>query len=331
MDYVRFGNSGMRVSRYCLGCMEFPNRLDEEGARQVVHGALDAGINFFDTANSYGASEEVLGRLLQGKRHEVIVATKFWARQGPRPNERGCSRVHLMQALETSLKRLRTDYVDLYQLHHPDADTPVEETLSTLDALVKQGKVRYIGVSNHYAWQIAHMLGVSALHDWEPVVSLQCRYNICDRAIENETIHFTQRFNIAVMAYGPLARGILTGKYRRGEPVPEGTAAARFDFVRRDLTDELFDLLDVLGEIAAKYGCKLHQLAIAWILSKPFVTTPILGGWRPEHFRDLYEAYALKVAPEDIERIDALSLRYRYRDFHNQRVVQGAPPAFNRW
>ena len=331
MDYVRFGNSGMEVSRYCLGCMDFAVRLEEREADRVLGEAFEFGINFLDTSDSYGASEEVLGRLLKGRRHEIILATKFWARTDKRPNSRGCSRVHLMQAVEQSLSRLQTDYIDLYQLHHPDVHTPIEETLSTLDALVKQGKVRYFGVCNHYAWQMAHMLGVSARHNWEPLVSLQCRYNLCDRVIENETIHFTRRFNIATMTYGPLHRGILTGKYKRGEPIPEDSFLSRSKLYQETLTDDLFEFLDGLQVVADKYNCKMHQLAMAWVLSRPFVTTPILGGSKPEHFQDLYQAYDLQIAPEDLERIDQRSRKYRYQDFSNQSFVQGARHALNWW
>ncbi len=333
MQYVKFGNAGIEVSKLCLGCMDFAVRLDEQVAARVVDTALDQGINFLDTADSYkqGESEEVLGRILKGKRDQIILATKFWVRMYDRPNGGGCSRVHLMQAVEDSLRRLQTDYIDLYQLHHPDHNTSVEETLSTLDALVKQGKVRYVGVSNHYAWQMAHMLGVSALHNWEPLVSIQCRYNILDRVVENETAPFAQRFNIAMMTYGPLARGILTGKYRRGQEPPEGSWLAQSKSQRAQLTDEVFNILDELQKMADKYGILINQLAMAWVLSKPYVTTPILGGSKPEHFEQVYNTVDLEIDPDDLQRIDELSASYRYRRFANQPIVQGAPLALNRW
>jgi len=333
MDYLRFGSSGLEVSRLCLGCMDFAERLDEAEARQVLDSALDHGVNFLDTADAYGRghNEEVLGRLLKGRRHEVVLATKLWVKMEKRPNRGGCSRIHMLRACEESLTRLQTDYIDLYQLHHPDPDTPVEETLATLDTLVKQGKVRYIGVANHYAWQMAHMLGLSALHGWEPIISIQCRYNILDRVVETETLPFCQRFNVATMIYGPLDRGVLTGKYRRGEPMPEGSWLARYKRGQQELTDEVFDLLDQLQAIAGKYGILLNQLAMAWLLSKPSVTSAIMGGSRPEHFDQLYGVPDLEIEPADLARIDELSAPWRYRPFANQHVVGGAPPALNRW
>jgi aryl-alcohol dehydrogenase-like predicted oxidoreductase len=333
MEYTKFGNAGIEVSRLCLGCMDFAERLDEAEAAGVVEAALEAGVNFLDTADAYGRghNEEVVGRLIKARRDEIILATKFWVKMYRRPNGGGCSRGHILQAVEDSLRRLQTDYIDLYQLHHPDPNTPVEEVLGTLDTLVKQGKVRYVGVSNHYAWQVAHMLGAAALHGWEPPVSLQCRYNILDRVIENETAPFCGRFHIATMIYGPLDRGVLTGKYRRGEEPPEGSWLARNKRAREQLTDEVFDVLDQLQEIAAKYGIRMNQLAVAWLLAKPVVTSVIMGGSRPEHFEQLYGACELKIDPEDVQRIDDISTPYRYRPFVNQPIAQGPELALNRW
>jgi len=313
--------------------MDFPSRLDEAECARVLDTALDNGVNLLDTADVYGhgESEEVLGRILKGKRDQVILATKFYARMHDRPNAQGCSRVYIMQALEDSLRRLQTDHIDLYQMHHPDSNTPVEEVLSTLDALVKQGKIRYVGVSNHYAWQMAHMLGVSALHKWEPLVSIQCRYNIVDRAVESETIPFVQRFNIAMMVYGPLEGGILTGIYRRGEEPAQESRVARLRKYRGKLTEEVFGILDQLREIADKHQIGMNQLAAAWLLSKPCVTTVIMGGSKPEHFEHLYPVTDLKIDPADLARIDEISEPWRYIPFHNQRVVEGAPVALNRW
>lgn len=333
MEYIKFGNAGIEVSRLCLGCMDFAERLEEAEAARVLDTALDHGVNFLDTADAYGLgrNEEVVGRILKGKRHRVVLATKFWVvMDREQKNTGGCSRLHIIEAVEASLRRLQTDTIDLYQLHHPDPLTPVEETIGTLDTLVKQGKIRYWGVANHYAWQMAHLLGVAALGRWEPPVSLQCRYNILDRAVETETVPFCQRFNIATMIYGPLDRGILTGKYRRGEPVPEGSWLDRYKRGQEELTDEVFDILDELTAIADKHGIRMNQLAIAWLLTKPVVTSVILGGSRPEHFEQLYGVFDIQLAPEDIARIDELSEHYRYRPFANQSIVQGAPLALNR-
>ena len=334
MDYVRFGNSGLEVSRLCLGCMDFAERLDEKEAAGVLDAALEAGINFLDTADAYGRghNEEVVGRLIKGRRDDFVVATKFWVKMEPgKRNRGGCSRIHLMRAVEDSLRGLQTDRIDLYMLHHPDPDTPAEETLSTLDTLVKQGKVRYWGVSNHYAWQMAHYLGLCALHHWEPLISIECRYNIFDRVVENETAHFCRRFNIATMTYGPLDRGILTGKYRRGAPIPEGSFLDKFKRGQDKLTDELFDARDQLEAIAARHGILLNQLAVAWLLAKPVVTSVIIGGSRPEHFEQLHGCCDIKLEPDDIAAIDKLTLPWRYGPFTNQHVAQGTPLALNRW
>jgi len=333
MQYVRFGNAGIEVSRLALGCMDFPVKQDEATCQRILDQALDKGVNLLDTADTYGngESEKVLGKILKGKRDRIILATKFWANLERRPNGGGCSRVHIIQALDDSLKRLKTDYVDLYQLHHPDAKTPVEETISTLDTLVKQGKIRYYGVSNHYAWQMAHMLGVSALHNWEPLVSVQCRYNIIDRAVESEIVPFVQRFNIATMIYGPLNGGILTGEYRKGEALPEDTRVGTHKRYQRKLTDETYELLDKLKEIAGRYGLSTANLAFAWLLSKPCVTTVLMGGSKPEHFEAVYGVEEIAIEPADIERIDTLSEKWRYIPFHNQSVVEGAPLGLNWW
>jgi len=332
MEYAKFGNSGIQVSRLCLGFMDLPNRVEEDEAIGVVHAALDHGINFIDCADAYGRGhgEEVLGRALKGHRDDVVLATKFWVRMGKGPNTGGCSRLHIMQAVEASLRRLQTDYIDLYMLHHPDPNTPVEETLSTLDTLVKQGKVRYIGVCNHYAWQMAHMLGVSALHNWEPLVCIQCRHNIIDRVIENETVPFCERFDIATMIYGPLCGGLLTGLYQRDKPLPEGARYGRSESaIEQEGGQNFFDILEELEEIAGEYGIELTDIAYAWLLAKPYVTSVIIGGSRAEHYQALWDVVEVELDSEDIERIDELSEARRYRPFANQGVIQGAPLALN--
>jgi len=335
MQYVKFGNAGIVVSRLCLGAMNFPEVLDDQEAQALVDEAIDHGVNFIDTADAYGRgkSEEQLGRILPPpKRDKVIVATKFWVVMDPSDrNTGGCSRYHIMRAVEASLRRLQTDRIDLYQLHHPDPETPIEETLSALDALVQQGKVRYIGVCNHYAWQVAHALGVSALHNWEPFVSLQVRYNILDRAIECEIVHFCQRFNVAIMGYGPLDGGVLTGKYERGKPIPPGSRLDQIKAWQAWLTDQVFDILDELKQIAAKYGIGLNQLAVAWTLAKPFLTTPILGGKSANHFRPMYGLCEFQLDPADVARIDELSADFVWKPFENQPIVGGPSLALNRW
>ena len=328
MEYVQFGSSGLEVSKLCLGAMNFPNTCDRETAKSIFETAIEHGVNFIDTADSYRASEEVMGEVLQEHYDELVITTKVYQLPRGRPGGGRNSRLRIIKALEDSLRKLKRDHVDLYQLHHPDPITPIEETLSALDRLVQDGKVRCLGVANHYAWQAAHMLGVSALHNWEPIVSMQCRYNIFDRVIENETVPCAQRFNLATMTYGPLHGGILTGKYKRGEAAPEGS---RFAGKQGEeyLTDETFDLLDELQNIADNNGMQLNQLAMKWVLSKDFVTTPIIGGSRPEHFEPMYEIFDLEVDPEDLARIDEMSEKYRYQPFGNQPVVSGPPRGLN--
>jgi aryl-alcohol dehydrogenase-like predicted oxidoreductase len=335
MRYVKFGNTGIMVSRLCLGAMEFPDTLEETEAVALLDEALDSGVNFVDTADAYGrgSSEEFLGRALTPeKRDKIILATKCWVvMKPPDPNTGGCSRYHIIQAVEDSLRRMNTDRIDLYQLHHPHPETPVEETLSTLDALVKQGKLRYIGVCNYFAWQVAHALGVSALHHWEPFASMQVRYNLLDRGIERETVPFCRRFNLAIMGYGPLDGGVLTGKYRRGEPIPEGSRVSKIKSMQEQLTDRTFDILDELTAMGAKYDLALNQLAIAWVLAKSFLTTPILGGKKPEHFRPMYGLCEVPLDPADIARIDEITQHTIYRPYSNQPMVDGSSLALNRW
>lgn len=333
MEYVKFGNAGVRVSRLCLGAMTFPETCDRQTSIDIVHEALDNGINFIDTANYYAnfESETVLGKALEGRRNRVVLATKFYATVWRGPNGRGCSRFHFMQSVEDSLRRLRTDWIDLLQLHHPGPNTPAEEVMSALDALVKQGKVRYIGVANHYAWQFVHLLGICSVNGWEPPVSLQCRYNLTDRVVENESLPMCRRFNVATMLYGPLDGGILTGKYKRGEEPPEGSRAAESKVFQEMLNEEVFDILDVLREVAEKYDAGMNQIALKWLLSRPGATCPIIGGSRPQHFRDMYELDEIEVDQEDLDRLTEASECRRYRDHMNQPIVGGPPPALNRF
>jgi aryl-alcohol dehydrogenase-like predicted oxidoreductase len=340
MEYTRFGNAGIVVSRFCWGAMSFLEREDEAGAMRMVHEALDAGINFFDTADGYGEgkSEEVLGKALKRKRDHVIIATKLWYHMYREDkNGRGCGRYHMLRAVDDSLRRLGTDRIDLYMLHHPDRDASIEETLSTLDALVRQGKVRYIGVANHYAWQMAHMLGVAAQYHWEPIVSVQCRFNPFDRSMENETMHFCRRFNIAATIYGPLSGGILSGKLRRGQPLPDGSRIGSYGFSNLlklpPLQDEsiIYDVLEGMEAIARKYDVGINQLTMKWILSKDWITCPILGGTRSEHFSAMYNIFDIQIDPVDFEEIDRLTEPFRYVPFKNQAIVEGAGEQRNWW
>lgn len=321
MQYVRFGNTGMTVSRLCLGTMMFSRRLDYPASARVLAEALDAGINFVDTAESYGESEDFLGRALaeSGKRGDLFLATKVYTSRAAAGRAARNSRANILHSLDRSLALLRTDRVDLYQLHHPDPDAPAEESLAALDAAVKAGKVRYVGVSNHYAWQMAHLLGLARLHRWDPLVSIQCRYNVIDRTVETETVPFARKFNVALMAYAPLAGGVLTGKYARTQAPPDAGRAANDPKLQRTLkNDKVFAALDALRPIAERNSVDLSQLALLWLLSKPHVTCPILGGSTPEQYRPFYAVADKRLSPEDVAAVDALSADFVYRPFENQ-------------
>ncbi|HTL30538.1 MAG TPA: aldo/keto reductase [Tepidisphaeraceae bacterium] len=327
MQCVQFGNTEMNVSRLCLGTMTFSRKLDLDASRQVVDEALDRGINFIDTAESYDDSEEFLGQILQGRRDKIYLATKIFRQRAGEQHGRN-SRENITHSLERSLRLLKTDRVDLYQLHHPDPETPLDETLATLDAFVKQGKIRYVGVCNHYAWQMATMIERAQRFEFDPIISIQARYNILDRAIEMEMVPMAMRYNLAMMAYAPLGSGLLSGKYKRGEPVPPGSRGTEDTKLQKTLTNpKVFDAIDQLNEIARRNNVTLTQLAILWILAKPYLTTPIVGGSKPEHFRMIYDIADKRLPDTDISEVDELSAGFIYREFQNQAMKEGAPLA----
>jgi len=334
MQYVQYGNAGIEVSRLCLGAMTFYERMSEAEATALVRQCLDRGLNFIDTADSYGegASEAFLGRALRGVRDQVIIATKAYASQylGRRRVANG-SRHHLLQAVEGSLRRLQTDYLDLFMCHHPDPLTPFEETYSTLDSLVKQGKIRYVAMCNAYAWQVAYCLGVCAANGWEPPVSLQLSYNLIDRAAESETWHMARRFNLVLQSYAPQAGGLLTGKYRRGEPLPAGSRAAKWEKFANRLTDPVFEVLEAMEAIAARHHLTMGQLAVCWVLSRPALFIPIIGGSRAEHILPLLDCPELTLPPEDLDHLTALTEGFRFGPWYNQPQVAAPGVARNRW
>jgi len=331
VQYVNFGPTAMKVSRLCLGGMNFGVELDEKQSEAVVHEMIDRGVNFIDTAESYGSkrySEEYLGRILKGKREDVYLTTKAhnkWARDG---RAERLSRENIITSLERSLDLLQTDYLDLYQLHHPDPNTPLEETLATLDRLMDQGKIRHAGVCNHYAWQVADTIRTAQRHDWEPVVSMQYRHNILDRPAEIETVPLVKRFGLATMIYGPLCGGVLSGKYQRGEQPPEESRGAKNPKVKSVLEeDRVYDILDALKPIAEEVGVTLPQLAMMWLLARPEVTTAIMGGTKREHYTLMTDIIDQPLPDEIVERINELSEDRIYRPFNNQPRTQGAPHA----
>ncbi len=313
MEYVRLGGLGLRVSRLCLGCMTYgspqwrPWVLDEKAARPLIRAAVEAGVNFFDTADIYslGASEEVLGRALNGyiQRHEAVIATKVFNAMGKAPNDRGLSRKHIMESIDASLKRLGTDYVDLYQIHRWDDATPIEETLDALNDVVRAGKALYIGASSMYAWQFMKALGLQRRHGWAPFVSMQNHYNLLYREEEREMLPLCLSEGVGVIPWSPLARGRLT------RPAGETTLRAETDDFATNLygTDAEAErrIIDAVSAIARQRGVSMAQVAMAWLLSKPGVTAPIVGVSKPRHLDDAVAALSLKLDGEEIERLEA--------------------------
>jgi aryl-alcohol dehydrogenase-like predicted oxidoreductase len=314
MQYKQLGRSGIFVSQLCLGTMTFGGSqppwslmggLSAAEADQLVGRALEAGVNFVDTADVYGPgdSERLLGRALGSRRDDVVLATKVHARMGPGPNQTGQSRVHLMRGLEDSLQRLGTDFVDLYQLHSFDHVTPIEETLRTLDDAVRQGKVRYIGCSNYAAWQLARALGVSALHDLEPFVSVQSYYSLVGRDIEHELIPLIEDTGLGLLVWSPLSGGFLSGKYTRQTPDAQG----RFSQVSGLPVDveRGYDVIDALVPMAQAHDATVAQVALAWLLAQPAVTSVIVGARRLDQLDDNLGAVGVELTPEEVETLSA--------------------------
>jgi aryl-alcohol dehydrogenase-like predicted oxidoreductase len=313
MEYVRFGSTGLKVSPICLGCMSYggpaerwPWALDEEHSLPFIQRALELGINFFDTANvySHGRSEEILGKALRdyASRDEVVIATKVYSDMGPGPNDRGLSRKHILSAIDASLKRLQTDYLDIYQIHRWDYDTPIEETLGALNDVVRAGKARYIGASSMYAWQFSKALYTSDLRGLTRFVSMQPYYNLLYREEEHEMLPLCQDQKIAVIPWSPLARGLLT---RKPSKERNQTRRAQTDaFGKRLYTDEDLALVQRVYEVAEAHGLPMAQIALAWMLSKPVVTAPIIGATKPHHLEDAVAALSVQLSPEEVRQLE---------------------------
>jgi 1-deoxyxylulose-5-phosphate synthase len=315
MDYVRFGSTGLEVSRLCLGCMTYgvpgrgthPWTLDEDAARPLIRQALDAGINFFDTANSYsdGTSEEIVGRALLDfvKRDDVVIATKVYNRMRPGPNGAGLSRKSIFAEIDNSLRRLGTNYVDLYQIHRWDYHTPIEETLEALHDLVKAGKVRYIGASSMYAWQFSKALYTSYLNGWTPFVSMQDHLNLLYREEEREMLPLCADQGIAVMPWSPLARGRLTRDWN------DTSERERTDAYGKRLYEATADsdstVIAAVAAVAKERNVSRAQVALAWLLQKQEVTSPIVGASKPHHLEDAVAALSLDLSDEDVDALEA--------------------------
>ncbi len=310
MEYVNLGRAGAKVSRICLGTMMFGSATDAEESTRIIHRALEAGINFIDTANVYnaGESEVITGQAIRDRRADVILATKAKNPMGAGPNDQGLSRVHLIRACEESLRRLGTDYIDLYYLHAPDRSTPLDETLRTVDELVRQGKVRYVACSNYYAYQVAKMLHLAERHRGERVVCVQPLYNIVNREAEVELFPLCREEGLGVVVYSPLARGVLTGKYLPGEPLPEGSRAARGDrrIHQTELREESFMVASALRPLAERHHVPLSQFAVAWVVANPVVTSAIIGPRTMDQLEDGLAALNVPLDQEDEDAVDAL-------------------------
>lgn len=309
MQYRRLGGSGLKVSVVGLGCNNFGGRLDEAGSARVVHAAMNCGVTLFDTADVYGhgASECYLGAAIKGRRDRVVIATKFRSSMGEGPYERGGSRLYIRRAVEASLRRLGTDYIDLYQMHSPDPETPIEETLSALNDLIHEGKVRYIGSSNFAGWQIADADWTARVNHWVPFVSAQNRYNLIRRDVEREVIPACRRFDIGMVPYSPLASGMLTGKYHRGQEPPAGTRLAGSPNAARFLNERSFDVVEALERFAGERGVSLLQVAIGGLAAQPQVASVIAGAMSPEQVAANVEAGSWTPSPEDLAEIDRLA------------------------
>jgi aryl-alcohol dehydrogenase-like predicted oxidoreductase len=323
VEYRRLGRTGLMVSELCLGCMTFGRELGEEGSREIIARFLDAGGNFIDTADVYanGSSEELTGRAIKGVRDDVVLATKVRFPMGEGPNDVGLSRKHVISGCEASLRRLGTDYLDLFQVHAWDALTPIEETLSALTDLVRAGKVRYIGVSNFTAWQLMKSLWISELRGLESFVCLQPQYSLVERNIEREILPACREEGLGVIPWSPLGGGFLSGKYRRDERPPQGSRIA--DAVEsmeehwaRRATERNWETLEVVGEISSESGKSYAQISLNWLLRQEDVTAPIIGAHTMEQLEDNLGAIGWELSEKQVDRLSeasAIEEVYPYR------------------
>ena len=328
MQHIKFGRTGLRVSRLCLGTMTFGLQCDEAQSHAILNKAAEGGIDFLDTADVYplgggratvGRTEEIVGGWLKGKRQNYVVATKCFGQTGPKPWDQGMSRKHILEAIDASLKRLGTDYVDLYQLHGVDPATPVDEALEALDMVVKAGKARYIGVSNWPAFRIARALGRSEINRYARIDSVQPRYNLLFRTFERDLLPLCEEEGIAVIPYNPLAGGMLTGKHDRTAAPPEGSrfslgnAGPRYQ--ERYWHDREFDTVDALRGRSNEAGMSMATMAMCWVLSNPAITAPIVGASRPDQLADSLAAAEKGPLPAELKaKLDEMTHDWRAVD-----------------
>lgn len=327
MEHTRLGRTGLKVSRLCLGTMTFGYQCDEDTSRAILDRAQEGGVTFIDTADVYplggssetvGITEEIVGRWLEGRRDRFILATKCWGRMGPNRWDQGNSRKHIMDAIDASLKRLQTDYVDLYQLHGPDPQTPIDETLRALEDIVRSGRARYVGCSNFLAYQVARAIGRSEALGIVRFDSVQPRYNLLFREIERELLPLCEEEGIGVIPYNPIAGGLLSGKHARDEGPEEGsrftlgTAAERYK--ERYWHERQFETVETLRPIARDAGMSMAQMSVAWVLANPAITAPIIGASRPEQLEDSLKAAEAPLPAELKGQLDELTSEYRRGD-----------------
>jgi aryl-alcohol dehydrogenase-like predicted oxidoreductase len=320
MHYKTLGNTGLQVSTLCLGTMTFGGgqgiwktigAVGQAGADELVKTSIDAGINFFDTADVYsdGESETILGQSLKNlniARKDVVIATKVYGRVGPGRNDVGASRGHILDAVEASLRRLQTDHIDLYQIHGNDAVTPVQETLFALDILVRQGKVRYIGCSNWQAWKIAKALGISDAKNLARFDTLQAYYSIAGRDLERELVPMMESEKVGLLVWSPLAGGLLSDKFSRTRQKPENSRRSEFDFPIVD-KERTWKILDVMAPMAKAHGCSSARIALAWLLARPAVTSVIIGAKRLDQLKDNIAAVELTLTQDELKKLDEVS------------------------
>ena len=317
MEYRNLGKTGLKVSALCMGTMQFGWSVDEADTQRILFRTYEAGINFIDTADVYskwvegnpgGVAEAYIGRWMkQAKvpRDRLVIATKVRGRLGEGPNDEGLSRVHIMQAVEASLQRLQTDYIDLYQTHWSDQETPVEETLRAMDDLVQQGKVRYIGASNHKAWELMQALWASDKYNLVRYIALQPHYNLIERAeFEAELRDVCKTYGLGVIPYSPLAGGFLTGKYRKDRPVPDSRRAKG---LQHAMTERNFALIKKMDEIGKVHNATVSQVALAWLLADPIITSPIIGATSREQLDENLGALDVKLVKEEKQLLDELT------------------------
>lgn len=308
MQYRNLGKSGLKVSVIGLGTNQFGGKVDLTGTKNIIAAALDAGVNLIDTADVYqgGRSEENIGEAIKGQRDQVLVATKVFFKMGDGPNDQSASRQHIMAGVEASLRRLQTDYIDLYQIHRWDDETPIDETMQALNDLVRDGKVRYIGASNFSGWQLTHANAVAELKSWTKFVSIQPHYHMMARDIEKDLIPVCDYFGIGILPYFPLAGGFLTGKYREGQPAPEGSRGESSDYVKGYMTPENYARLSALTAFAEERDHTINELAHAWLLAQPMISSVISGASKIEHVQANTASCEWALTPEEFDAVSGI-------------------------